>query len=421
MLETSEINFKNDIEMINKRLGEMRLENHKYAFELQKKSSELNVEYEKILEIKKEVYTNLDNTVNKMENMHKDTRKEFDDYTGEFTKIKNKFVELSEFIKDIRFKKNAHLETSERREIKAFANRLAFNETGVRADKRSSTIQYKHINLNDLDKGQNQSGDSSSPDKHFLEDKTNEIFTNLDGQIEPIIYETEDRHEETYPDDKRDKNKTSKDLLTVDSKSDIYRPSLTGSKFLIKNNNPDVSKRQDTCGNPDSPMRHTVTDILNPSALNNFKYEVCKKTTDLERRIIEVEHNAKKKLEELTAQLKIFIPSINFNPYVKRTEKTEKIDKLPQVNVENLILHNNAGPNFSLNIMDPSSLINTVYSNQVSKKFTTTTQAQPKRQSNLHLNAANNVNKDYYANVNVNVIGQSKSATESKPATKNIK
>jgi hypothetical protein len=424
MLETTEVNMRNEIDMLNKRLSDMRLENHKYAFDLQKKSSELNVEHEKILTIKQDILNSLDNTVIKMDNMHKDTVKEFEDYKTDFRKIQNKFVELSEFIKDIRFKKNAHLDV-ERREIKAFANKLAFQETGVRSDKRSSTIQHKHITINDIDKDKNE-GDESPVRGYYDDIKRDEIFSNLDRQIEPVIYETEDVHEETNPDEiKRTKFGTAKELYAVDPKTrevDMGRASLTGSKFLSKY--PDSSRRQDTTGTRerDSPVRYSAVntaEMLNPLAVNNIKYEVTKKTTELEKRIIEVEHNAKKKLEELTAQLKIFIPSINFNPYVKRNEKNDKLDKLPQLNVENLIYHNNAGQNFSLNIMDPSSLINTtVYSNPGTRKFMPTTHS--KKQSNAQL-TGNNINKEYYTNINI--LNQAKGNTDTKPpqASKNIK
>jgi hypothetical protein len=437
LLETTEVNLRNEIELINKRIGEMRLENHKYAFDLQKSAGELNVEHEKMLNIKKDIINNLDNTVIKMENLNKDTVKEFEAQKAEYDRIKSKFGELSEFIKDIRFRKNAALEM-DRREVKNFATKMADFQnanTGVRGNKRASTIITKYMTIDDLDKNNNSDfNEADSPRKNFLDNTKHIDPLDLDNK-DKVIRETDDGHEVTQhsSDDKEKgaKYNSAMELIKIDpnmsKENDLQIKS--GSKF--RNKFPNTERRQDT-REKESPVRGSVVQTQNNDithaqvpTINNIKYEVSRKTIELEKRIIEIEHNAKKKLEELTAQLKIYIPSINFNPYVKRTEKNEK---LPQVNVENLIYNDNGGQSFSLNIMDPNAMLaNTVFSTSGTKKFLPSqkksgTSQQPSNNYNMmNMNMGLNMNNNYYPNNNNANILQSNKTGETRPLSKGLK
>jgi hypothetical protein len=395
MLEGSEANLRNEIEQLNKRIGEMRMENHKYAFELQKSANELNIEHDKMLNLKKETLNSLDTSVMKMENMHKDTTKELDEYKSEFNKIKSRFVELSEFIKDIRFKRNAGIVDMDKKELKHFANRMAFQDVAPRQEKRHSTIIAKYPTINDLDRAVDTT-DYDDKAKTYFDSNTQRIdmFAKTQRQ-DGVIVETED-NEETLPGE--EKTKSGVDFYGVETKRREFESERLSSK--VKSKLADSSRRHDTSQTKekDSPLRGNH-DVNHFSPNKKSQSDVDKRTYELEKRIIEIEHNAKKKLEELTAQLKLYIPSINFNPYVKRTDKNDKLPQVGQVNVENLIYNNNTGQNFALNMVDSTNIINNaVLSATAPKKFIPI----QKPGSNIQTNHNGvHTQREYYSNNNV--------------------
>jgi hypothetical protein len=431
MLDTSETNFRNEIEQLNKRITDMRLENHKYAFELQKSANELNVEHEKMLNMKKETLSSLDNSVTKMENMHKETVKELDEYKNEFGKIKSRFIELAEFIKDIRFKRNAGIDT-DKKELRHFANRMAFQEVPIaKNEKRHSTLIAKYPTINDLDRAVGDV-DTDERARIYLGGNSQRggdiIFNNLDQPEGGIILEAEDGHETTLPNEEKEKSKSGADFYSADTKRmREFESERLNNRF--KSKLPDSSRRHDTTNTRDanSPVRgHGGSDTANPPN-KKIHNEIDKRTYELEKRIIEIEHNAKKKLEELTAQLKIYIPSINFNPYVKskldKADKNlEKLEKLPQLgtqlNVENLIYNNNTGQNFASMVESAANMINNavMMSATGTKKFVPvqkpSTVGVPKDTGTLNINGLH-TNRDYYPSTAHHIKNESKSTSKS--------
>jgi hypothetical protein len=77
------------------------------------------------------------------------------------------------------------------------------------------------------------------------------------------------------------------------------------------------------------------------------KYDLlAKKLIDTENKLLEIELNSKKKLEELASQVKVYIP-INFTSYVKPPSK-------PHLNIETYKVDNN----LNYNIIDPAVINN---------------------------------------------------------------
>lgn len=120
-------------------------------------------------------------------------------------------------------------------------------------------------------------------------------------------------------------------------------------------------------GKSPSNIKSFVSDFrdLNES-FTDFKRECNKKITCTEKRLIEMEHHAKKKLEELTQQIKNFIP-INFNPYVKNYD-SQKI-QINNSSDNQQQLYDNP-QRMAVNVIDPSTVfknIDSVNSNNTNK------------------------------------------------------
>lgn len=415
LMENTEESYKKEIADVCNRISDMRMENHKYAFNLQKTASELSVEYEKILNIKAEVYKQLDNSVQQMKDANQVTVNNFDTVKSDFERIRKRFSEIAEFIKDVRFRKNLGVDVT-RQELKKMANRITFDR------KRSLQDRTKGVesNLNQSEAGEDSEiesyvkryihggGVSSSLKKDKIDDKDDsasdfnnneEIEENNQKDKNVIVELTEENicqlnegspnQEPGYNsvvknidinvnDDSNNENKTNSDcgkVHTNDNEDNLGVKSCrtimaNGSapiqkkfkdKFPNSNNSndpnyysnlpninlPEVavgrslgkvktvkiisntgSKLRDDSSNSNS-NNHNLLKIFHSldSNLADFKKEVTKKMSFTEKKLLEMEHYAKKKLEELAGQVKNYIP-INFNAYVKN------FDALKQINAE---------------------------------------------------------------------------------------
>ena len=90
----------------NDELNGIRLQNNKYIEELKNRFNSLIIDWEKVLEIKKEIYSKFDVDVEKFKIENNKLSQKLEENQSEFNLIKDRFTKLSEFIKDVRFRKN---------------------------------------------------------------------------------------------------------------------------------------------------------------------------------------------------------------------------------------------------------------------------------------------------------------------------
>ena len=97
---------KNMVDVLGERVIELRLENSKYSIELINKTNETKEQMTKIKEMKGELLNEFYYKIDEYKNMTNDIVKSFNEFKNEYSVIRKKFLELADFIKDIRFKKN---------------------------------------------------------------------------------------------------------------------------------------------------------------------------------------------------------------------------------------------------------------------------------------------------------------------------
>ena len=115
-IRINELINKNIIEIDEKCLGrnniledkikEMRLENCKYSNVLLSKADELNVQLEKLENMKNEIYTKFEEEKMKSKKNSENLLHIFNSQKDEFDLIKSRFIEVRDLIKNVRFKKN---------------------------------------------------------------------------------------------------------------------------------------------------------------------------------------------------------------------------------------------------------------------------------------------------------------------------
>lgn len=92
--------------LLEESLNNIKIENGQYSFDLLKKSEDLQNKINAINNIENMVNTKLKEQEGKYQKYNDDITKLFESQKSEFTLIKSRFTELSEFIKDVRFMRN---------------------------------------------------------------------------------------------------------------------------------------------------------------------------------------------------------------------------------------------------------------------------------------------------------------------------
>lgn len=125
-IKESEKRIKDLLQIYNDRLEDMRVENSKYIIDTKTQFNKMLNEWKNMSNIRDEIYTRFDNEVGNIIEKNKHLLNVFDDYKKEFKLIKNRFTQLSDFIRDIRFRLNGG--NVNRKDAYQMSNAINFNK-----------------------------------------------------------------------------------------------------------------------------------------------------------------------------------------------------------------------------------------------------------------------------------------------------
>ena len=121
--------FKLEIKNHNEKIIEVRMQNVKEAISLEKRTKEMENEWNNILNIKTDIEKKLSDNLLIYQNNLDEAINKYNDMKGEFNKIKMRFGSLVDFIKDIQSRKNiGTCEVFKKKEIKRLTDKLNFNK-----------------------------------------------------------------------------------------------------------------------------------------------------------------------------------------------------------------------------------------------------------------------------------------------------
>ena len=95
-----------ELNIIDEKIQDVRLDNTKVGHEWEEKSNEIKIDIQNVLKLKSELNQNFKDEINNIENKFNEFIDKFNLFNTEYLKIKSRFIELIEFIKDVRFRKN---------------------------------------------------------------------------------------------------------------------------------------------------------------------------------------------------------------------------------------------------------------------------------------------------------------------------
>ena len=105
-IDDSEKRLKSMIQLYDDRLQDTRVENAHYSIGLEKKSEELARLIKNVYEIKADIFKRVKDEMMNVKGEQRTMLKLVSSYKKEFGQIKDKFIQLSEFIRDVRFRVN---------------------------------------------------------------------------------------------------------------------------------------------------------------------------------------------------------------------------------------------------------------------------------------------------------------------------
>ena len=126
-VKEAEERMKSIYNIYDDRLQDARIENANYAIGLEKATEVLKKELENLYVVKNELYEKVDKGMAEVKNDNTRVVKLFSGYKKNFHVMQHKFTQLSDFIKDIRFRINLK-EDVQRREYHHMANMINFDK-----------------------------------------------------------------------------------------------------------------------------------------------------------------------------------------------------------------------------------------------------------------------------------------------------
>ena len=186
---------KNMVDILAERVMELRLENSKHSLDLITKSNELKEQMTKIKEMKGELLNEFYNKTDDYKTETNKTVNSFNEFKNEYAVIRKKFMELAEFIKDIRFKKNLGTDVN-KKEINDLYKNLVKKTKKSHKDKNVqlitdiAKIEKMEFNTNKTNSINNTSNSNQiNRDINFRENKKHETFNFTKNIFKGNIFE----------------------------------------------------------------------------------------------------------------------------------------------------------------------------------------------------------------------------------------
>ena len=345
---------KSMFETVTDSMKDIRVENSKYTVDLISTSMNLSKKWEKLEKIKEELLEKFNYDVNKYQMLTDDTIKSFEEFKNEYGVIRRKFMELAEFIKDIRFRKNigGNVKKKEVKQMvkKMLKKRKSFEGENVQLLSDITNIENidykKYYNIESNDEGEiNNSSNiiyTNNNRSKSLKPKNKKNFNNNNIKEKEKEKEKEKLNEKINQ--KNNSNKLVKEIKQKkemnQSVEDTHIPRINMNNSSLNKNNNTIDKEKDKNKSSRSVninMKLNISNINNKK--NNFNNIINSDEKNIKNNLIIDSKNLKdeENLEE------------------KKDKEMNKINKNKDSNIIKLV-KNNTNNNIELrNILDDNN------------------------------------------------------------------
>ena len=351
----------NMFESVCDNMKEIRVDNSKFAVDLISTSMDLSKKWDKIEKIREDLLEKFNYSVNKYQMLTDDTIKSFGEFKTEYSIIRRKFMELAEFIKDVRFRKNIG-ENVKKKEIKVMVKKMlkkrkSFEAKDVHLLSDISTIEnidykkYYHIdtkNNENNNNDNNENNDNRSSSLKVSQNKIDKKHKNLRRNNNNINSNYSMPKEASY---RRDLNQSAEE--TRSHRMNIVNP-LTSSTNNI-NSNVYVDKSNKSINI--SPLN--VKDLKNSHAINNSAIVSNRNTNIKKENNIDIKFRYKLDINDKKNEVKNIKDKIEKKQKSKEKDKDKNYEQENDITIEdNTITNHNNVTNNKTNKEIKSNLIN---------------------------------------------------------------
>ena len=359
------------LKIYDEKMQNIRIENNKYFNKFNEEFNKMKKDWDKILQIKKEIYYQFDVETSNMKESYNNVALKFEGYKKEFNLIKNRFTQLSEFIKDVRFRVNLGNEIT-KRDVLNLSNKIDFSKKQIYIDKPNES--YKRLIKNmkgskfidnwiiKYHKGEkrlsntgrksvinpNISDSFEKPNENFYKkfkrqksvniglikknflgnnfisnNQSLNIFNNLlTPQINNKIYEEEDSEKKS-----NNLSQIIHNKISENNKEDNFK--IEKTNFIINNNNNNENKKSvnNNENNDKNEYNYNINNIINNNISNNYNnYNYDNNITEIQKTspktINIVNHNKIEHFVDLSSEA-----FKKFNPTNKTILRNKDSDK----------------------------------------------------------------------------------------------
>ena len=324
---------KNMMKILEERIKDVKVDNAKYSMDIMKKTEEMHKKWDRIDKIKEEIFGEFNIKNDEIKKMNNDTIDKFNEFKKEYKIIRDKFFELADFIKDIRFQKNIKNIYSQilyRKNIKSICKSLnELNDIKNNSNKNDETDLELIKNISSIEKMNFKINKNNTFEQNFnlsQEIRHNNI-NDISKNKKNIIRKTVEYNSPLKINNKINRNEKSSSIIKKYRTIDIQKQNINKDINSLTMNN----------------FANNIKNVINTD-INKEKEDFRNNNTNNSN------YNKKKTNQKIIIESKLDLSILSTNKTLKKINANEDSNSLALDNQStNYINSNNINKNDNIN------------------------------------------------------------------------
>ena len=324
---------KNMMKILEERIKDVKVDNAKYSMDIMKKTEEMHKKWDRIDKIKEEIFGEFNIKNDEIKKMNNDTIDKFNEFKKEYKIIRDKFFELADFIKDIRFQKNIKNIYSQilyRKNIKSICKSLnELNDIKNNSNKNDETDLELIKNISSIEKMNFKINKNNTFEQNFnlSQEIQHNNINDISKNKKNIIRKTVEYNSPLKINNKMSRNEKSSSIIKKYRTIDIQKQNINKDINSLTMNN----------------FANNIKNVINTD-INKEKEDFRNNNTNNSN------YNKKKTNQKIIIESKLDLSILSTNKTLKKINANEDSNSLALDNQStNYINSNNINKNDNIN------------------------------------------------------------------------
>ena len=324
---------KNMMKILEERIKDVKVDNAKYSMDIMKKTEEMHKKWDRIDKIKEEIFGEFNIKNDEIKKMNNDTIDKFNEFKKEYKIIRDKFFELADFIKDIRFQKNIKNIYSQilyRKNIKSICKSLnELNDIKNNSNKNDETDLELIKNISSIEKMNFKINKNNTFEQNFnlSQEIQHNNINDISKNKKNIIRKTVEYNSPLKINNKISRNEKSSSIIKKYRTIDIQKQNINKDINSLTMNN----------------FANNIKNVINTD-INKEKEDFRNNNTNNSN------YNKKKTNQKIIIESKLDLSILSTNKTLKKINANEDSNSLALDNQStNYINSNNINKNDNIN------------------------------------------------------------------------